>query len=333
MEEENLVIIESRYPYLTAEDVRDSAVDDLGELSSSYEVLTEKELRARMSDYLHREGVTLGPRIVIPPLSEKLVVESGIPKSFSFPKVLRKLEKKGISDEYVEDIENENMLWDWKRFLGILPCVYEDGHALKIFSFLTGVLEKRNLYDAFSMMTSGPQDVTDKEKKIELYKLKMLYNLVDSDEDLWFPRKFTPLELTKNIKSICRKEGAPKELKKILNRYLVEFIEEKKSERKVSEIHVHSEGSFEASDLRKIYEFLREIRLEPEKLELGILREIKLKPEKYKMNYGETHYVQHIYGPADCTYSLRYRGLTYGHAEELRQFIEDNLPVKSACII
>jgi hypothetical protein len=240
------------------------------------------------------------------------------------------LRNQGISKKQLDDIEHENILWDWKRFLGVLYCIYDVEDARKIFLFLTDVLKKKDLYDAFSTLASGPKEITDEVMKRKMYNLKVIYGLVESDENVWRPKKYTPFELTKNIKRICKRENAPKELIKILNWYKTVLLEDKERMRKVSEMMIYSERGFDCDDFAMIKKFLKEKRLNPSNLTI----EDKSDKEKASLHFPYIRkYSAHLYCPHSYEYSLKHPGLTYGVAEELASLLEDEFSVKNVEII
>ena len=320
MTKENIKVIEEEYPYPTREDINGGALAKFSEWNGgSYALVTDEEFRNKLSLPSQGEGVVIKPHLVTE-LPERLVRESQIPRIFKSPKILLNLKEKGITKEQSDEIDYESILSDWKHLLGIFYRIYDDEDAGKIFLFLTDVLKKKNLYDTFSILTTGPKRITDADTKKNLFILKSTYGLVESEEDLWYPKRYSPLEQTRNLKRICKRGNAPKELIRILDRYKMEFIEDRERIRKVSEVIIYSKP-IDYRGLLTIDKFLKERGLDPNDRVLELSKSERSKP-----------YLPSLFCPSIYEYSFRCRGLTYGIAEELLSLLEDEFPVTNVHI-
>jgi hypothetical protein len=208
---------------------------------------------------------------------------------------------------FKDEHTNETDVPEFSGWENVINDVYGVDDASKIFSFLSDALRKRDLLDAFSSLIGSPKKISNENIKNKLSKLTLNYGFVELEGDIWRPKVYTPYELTKNLRRIFRRENAPRELIKILNRYTINFLGESERSKKVSEVVFGSE-LLGLSCFGKIESFLKErgvdsITLES-KLESGFLR-----------------------------YSIKSPKLVYGVAEELTHLLEDELLVQYTYIL
>ena len=231
-----------------------------------------------------------------------------------------------MSEESLKSVEDNNTIStdediaEFTGWKGMIHRIYDAGDAPKIFSFLSDALKKKDLFDAFSVLTNGPKMITNEDMKTKLSKLSVDYGFVEPEGERWRPKRYTPYELTRTLKRIFRRENAPEELMKRLNQYMVSFLGDQRT-KQVSEIVYFSEP-LDYSYLGKIEEFFKERGLDPNSIILGskFVHGSFLTP--FSAPYSNS-----------CKYSLKCPGLAYSDAEELAHLLEDKLSIKNIQII
>jgi hypothetical protein len=186
---------------------------------------------------------------IIGELSESLFSELKLTNEYnSLQKIISKVREKEVPAKLLEERNKllyrlmlENTLSTWKRAFGIFPRLYALEDSYSLFSFLTEVLEKKGLYETFSLIVNQPvlHESLDPAKRQHAYILNEKYRLINLSKDengriVWVPNSFdSPYTFNKFLKKILEMENAPKEILKIVEKQEKILSEER---RKIEEM-------------------------------------------------------------------------------------------------
>lgn len=202
-------------------------------------------------DFLNKEKRFKTPRVVAK-ISKELFNELKLANKYdSLEKIILEVEEKNISQKYLEEKQKllyrlilEDTLLTWKKVFGIVPYLYDTEESYLLFSFLTNALEKKNLYEMFSMVVNKPgilHENLDFNKKQKAYVLNERYRLINLGKDengrtAWFPNSLnSPYEVNRLLKKILEMENAPKEMLNIVEKQERILSEER---RKIEELEM-----------------------------------------------------------------------------------------------
>lgn len=237
--ENNYLIVEEDYPFLTEEDIRNENYKKLGKIKDGpFSIINPEEF------FNSKERKIKAPR-VISRISKDLFYQLKLARRYdSLDRIIREIKEKNIPEKYSEEKEKllyrlilEDTLSTWKKAFGIFPYLYDLGESYLLFSFLTEKLEKRNLFETFSLIANNPgllHEKLDFNKKQHAYILNEKYRLINLGKDgegrtAWFPNSLaSPYEFNRLVKRILEIENAPKEVFKIVEKQEKILSEERK---------------------------------------------------------------------------------------------------------
>jgi hypothetical protein len=235
------LIVEKNCPVLTEDDLRTGSYKKFKKMKEGPFLIVPEEEYPTLA-----KGKALR---IISKLSESLFSELKLTNEYnSLQKIISQVGKKEVSPKLLEERNKllyrlmlENTLSTWKRAFGIFPCLYALEDSYSLFSFLTEVLEKKGLYETFSLIVNQPvlHESLDPAKRQHAYILNEKYRLINLSKDengriVWVPNSFdSPYTFNKFLKKILEMENAPKEILKIVEKQEKILSEER---RKIEEM-------------------------------------------------------------------------------------------------
>ncbi len=227
IKKKSYLIVEKNYPFFTEEDLRNENYKKFVKINEGPFLILAPEEYA----ILAKEKT---PRI-ISELSESLFSELKLEGEYnSLENIISQIGRKKVPQRLLEErnkllyrLVAENTLSTWKKAFGIYPYLYSLEESYSLFSFLTEALEKKGLYETFSLIVNNQgllHENLDFTKKQYAYILNEKYRLINLSKDgkgrtIWVPNSFdSPYNFNKFLKRILEMENAPKEIFKIVER-------------------------------------------------------------------------------------------------------------------
>ncbi|MEM5846967.1 MAG: hypothetical protein QXE97_02635 [Candidatus Aenigmatarchaeota archaeon] len=242
--DENYYIVEGNYQFMTEEDVRNGNYRLKKLKIGPFFIVTEEGYK----------GLTKVGKIprVVSRFTKNLYKELNLSSSYnSIEEIIKEIGKNNVSQKNVEERNKllyklilESNLQTWRKAFGIFPILYKSEDSYQIFSFLTSVLEKKGLFETFSLIVdeeSFPHDKLDFQRKQHAYLLNEKYRFINLSKDekgrtVWVPNRFDSFfSFNRNLKRILEIEKAPAEILKIVEMWEKILFEEK---RKIEEFEL-----------------------------------------------------------------------------------------------
>ncbi|MEM7819121.1 MAG: hypothetical protein QW403_03200 [Candidatus Aenigmatarchaeota archaeon] len=235
---DNYYIVEENHHFITEEDIKNEKYKGSKKLKiGPFFIVTE-------DGYKGLRKIGKKPRFVTQ-FTKSLYKELNLSSSYnSLEEIISEIGRKDISPKNVEERNKllyklilEKSLQVWRKAFGIFPILYDSEHSYQIFSFLTNMLEKKGLFETFSLITekgSLLHDKLDFKNRQNAYILNERYRLINLSENeerkiVWVPNNFDSFfTFNRNLKRILEMEKAPRELLKITEMWENFLFEERR---------------------------------------------------------------------------------------------------------